>query len=224
MGVDRLGPAHRPDDRELAEGVVEMVVAADDVGHAHVVIVDHHREHVGRAAVRAQQDEIVDLGIAATVTRPWTRSSIAVSPSAAPSGGRRTARRAGPSARGRAMGCRCGTGGARPAPPRAARRAPRLASYSSDRRGRARAAACATSAWRGANCDWKWGSPSQSRPSQRIPSRIASIAAWVERALSVSSIRSRNLPPWWRAIEPVEQARCARRRYGGSRSARARSA
>ena len=63
MGVGRLRPAHRADDRELAEGVVEMVVAADHVSDPHVVIVDHHRKHVGRRAVRAQQDEIVELGI-----------------------------------------------------------------------------------------------------------------------------------------------------------------
>ena len=63
MGVDRLGPAHRADDRQLAEGVVEMVVAADHVGDAHVVIVDDHREHVGRRSVGAQQDEIVELGV-----------------------------------------------------------------------------------------------------------------------------------------------------------------
>ena len=40
-----------------------MVVAADDVGDAHVVVVDHHREHVGRRAVGAEQDEIVELGV-----------------------------------------------------------------------------------------------------------------------------------------------------------------
>jgi hypothetical protein len=57
-----------------------VIVAADHMGHAHVVIVDHHRQHVGRRAVAAQQDEIVQLGIL-TVTRPWTRSSITVSPS-----------------------------------------------------------------------------------------------------------------------------------------------
>ncbi len=38
-----------------------MVVAADDVGDAHVVVVDHDREHVGRRAVRAQQHEIVEV-------------------------------------------------------------------------------------------------------------------------------------------------------------------
>ena len=63
MRIDWLGPVHRADDRQLAEGVVEVVVAADDVRDAHVMIVDHHREHIGRGAVRAQQDEVVELGI-----------------------------------------------------------------------------------------------------------------------------------------------------------------
>ena len=63
MSVGRLGPTHGPDDRELAEGVVEMIVAADDVSDAHVVIVDHHRQHVGRRSVRSQQHEIVQLDI-----------------------------------------------------------------------------------------------------------------------------------------------------------------
>jgi hypothetical protein len=40
-----------------------VVVATDDVGDAHVVVVDHHRQHVGRRPVGAQQDEIVELGI-----------------------------------------------------------------------------------------------------------------------------------------------------------------
>src|SRR4029079_14996983 len=34
VGVGRLWPAHRADDHQLAEGVVEMVVTADDVGDA----------------------------------------------------------------------------------------------------------------------------------------------------------------------------------------------
>ena len=63
MGIGRLRPAHRADDRQLAEGVVEMVVAADHVSDPHVVIVDHDRKHVGRRAVRAQQDEVVELGV-----------------------------------------------------------------------------------------------------------------------------------------------------------------
>ena len=63
MGIDRLGPAHRLDDLQLPEGVVEMVVAADHVRDAHVVVVDHDRVHVGRRAVGAQQDHVVELGV-----------------------------------------------------------------------------------------------------------------------------------------------------------------
>ena len=57
-----------------------MVVAADHVGDAHVVIVDHHRQHVGRRAVGAQQDQVVELGV---LDRDLAldRSSITVSPS-----------------------------------------------------------------------------------------------------------------------------------------------
>ena len=38
-----------------------MIVAADDVGDGHVVVVDHDREHVGRRAVGAQQHEVVEV-------------------------------------------------------------------------------------------------------------------------------------------------------------------
>jgi hypothetical protein len=50
----------------LARGVGQMVVAADDVGDAHVVIVDDHGVHVGRVAVRAQDDEIVQILVGET--------------------------------------------------------------------------------------------------------------------------------------------------------------
>lgn len=45
----------------LPRGVGEMIVAANDVSHAHVVIVDHHRQHVGRVAVGAQQHQVVQV-------------------------------------------------------------------------------------------------------------------------------------------------------------------
>ena len=54
-------PAHALEDHELAESVVQVVIAADHVGDAHVVVIDHDREHVGRRAVAAQDDEIVDF-------------------------------------------------------------------------------------------------------------------------------------------------------------------
>jgi hypothetical protein len=33
------------------------------VRHAHVVVVDHHRQHVGRRAIGAQQDHVVELRV-----------------------------------------------------------------------------------------------------------------------------------------------------------------
>jgi hypothetical protein len=65
MAVVGLGPAHAVIDRQLAEGIQEVVVAANDVGDAHVVIVDHHGQHVGGRAVGAEQDQVVDVGIGA---------------------------------------------------------------------------------------------------------------------------------------------------------------
>src|SRR5690242_19274271 len=49
-------------------------------------------------------------------------------------------------------------------------------------------------------------SPSHCRPSHWSPSMIASTACLVDRARSVSSIRSRNLPPWWRAKSQLKRA------------------
>ena len=58
---DRNVPAERLIDLGLARGVGEMVVAANDMRHAHVVIVDDDGEHVGRVAVRSQEHEIVEI-------------------------------------------------------------------------------------------------------------------------------------------------------------------
>ena len=52
MGEFRDRPVERLVDLGLAKGVVEMIVAADHVGHRHVVVVDHDRELVGRACRR----------------------------------------------------------------------------------------------------------------------------------------------------------------------------
>jgi len=41
-----------------------MVVAADDVGDAHVVVVHHHGVQVGGRAVAAQDDHVVQFGVA----------------------------------------------------------------------------------------------------------------------------------------------------------------
>ena len=54
-------PAERVVDLSLTRGIGEMIIAADDVGHAHVVVVDHDREHIGRRTVRAQQHDVVEI-------------------------------------------------------------------------------------------------------------------------------------------------------------------
>ncbi len=63
MGKFGDRPVEGTVDLGLAEGVVEVVVAADDVADLHIMVVDHHREIVGRAAVCAQNDQIVELGV-----------------------------------------------------------------------------------------------------------------------------------------------------------------
>ena len=192
VGVGRLGPAHRLDDRQLAEGVVEMVVAADDVGDAHVVIVDHDCEHIGRRAVRAQQDEVVELGVlhghAALDLVVDDRLALAWRLEADDQRRLRLRRCA------HATGCRCGTGGARPAPFRAGPRA-LPGSSSSDRLARAPASGARP----------RRGAPRIATDNIRVrPNRGRANAfrrgsprspVSVERALSVSSMRSRNLPP-----------------------------
>ncbi len=63
MRVGRLRPAHRFDDAKLTKRIVEMVIAADHMGHAHIMIIHHHGEHIGRRAIGAQQDHVIQLGI-----------------------------------------------------------------------------------------------------------------------------------------------------------------
>jgi hypothetical protein len=60
-----------------------MVVAADDVSDAHVVIVDHHAQHVGRVPSERSRMKS-SSSLFCTATRPWTWSSITVSPSRGP--------------------------------------------------------------------------------------------------------------------------------------------
>ncbi len=56
--------AQRFVDVDLARGVVDVIVAADDVGDAHVPVVDHHREVVGGKAVRAEDHHVVEFAVA----------------------------------------------------------------------------------------------------------------------------------------------------------------
>src|SRR4029079_1560819 len=48
-------------DLRLPRRIVEVVVTANDMGDTHIMIIDHDREHVGRGAVRAQQDKVIEI-------------------------------------------------------------------------------------------------------------------------------------------------------------------
>ena len=61
MGHHRHLPAQRLVDLRLPRAVIEMFVAADDVGDAHVVVVHHHGQHVSGCAVGAEQHEVVEI-------------------------------------------------------------------------------------------------------------------------------------------------------------------
>ena len=61
VGHRRHRPAQRLVDLLLPRRIGEVIVATDDVGHVHVVVVDHDREHVGRGLVGAQQHQVVEV-------------------------------------------------------------------------------------------------------------------------------------------------------------------
>ena len=48
-------------DHHLARCVVEVIITADYMGHAHIMIVDHHRQHINGRPVRAEQHHVVQL-------------------------------------------------------------------------------------------------------------------------------------------------------------------
>ena len=218
VGEDRHLPVHRPVDQRLARGVGQVVVAADHVGHAHVVVVDDDREHVGRRAVRAQQDQVVerlvlpgdaalhhvvDHGLA--LARRAQADDVGARRARSP--GRRRARASGTAA-----------GGPRPSPARGTPRSPRR-SRSSGRRCRARPSRGRPRRGGRRASNWLIASPSQSRPSQRSPSKIAAVASG-RRAGAVGVLDAQQEGAAGVAgVEPVEQrgARAADVQVAGRR-------
>ena len=63
MSPDRRFPSHGLIDVRLPGGVVQVVVAPDDVGHPHVVVIDHDGEVVGGRPVGPQQDQVVQVHV-----------------------------------------------------------------------------------------------------------------------------------------------------------------
>ncbi len=56
----RLAVAERPDQRNVLGRVAQMVLAADDVGDRHGLVVDHHHEVVERHPVAAHDHEVAE--------------------------------------------------------------------------------------------------------------------------------------------------------------------
>ncbi len=199
-------PVERPVNLRLAKGVVQMVVAADHVRHAHVVVVDDDREVVGRGAVAAQDDQIVELGVG---DRDLALDMVA---------DRRDARlrrfqtdRRGDAGR---CGCRIAVAPSAVIAHRALFGA-RLLAHRFELGGRAPAVIGAAGGeqlprdfgmapGRG-RIDGRFRRPIRGRAIAR-PSMIAATACGVERTRSVSSMRSRNAPPWWRAKSQLNKA------------------
>ncbi len=63
VGVHRRLHAQGLEDVHLARGIVDVVVAADDMADAHVHVVHHHDEVVRRRAVGTGDDEVVELAV-----------------------------------------------------------------------------------------------------------------------------------------------------------------
>ena len=61
MRHDRHVPSERLINLGLPSAIVEVIVATDNVGDSHVVVINHDREHVGRGAVGAQQNKIIQV-------------------------------------------------------------------------------------------------------------------------------------------------------------------
>ena len=189
-------------DLALARGIGQMVDAADNVGDAHVVIVDHHRQIVGRRAVGAQDDQIVEV-LVLEHDASLHRSSITVSPSLRrlEADRRRDIVRRLARGDGRASARHSAAAVRRPRPAPASPRAP-PASNSSDRPGRAASSSSAISRWRAARANCDSGSPSQSRPSHVEPVENG-VDRRVGRALAVGILDAQqHLAAMAPGIEP----------------------
>ena len=61
VAVYRQRRAQGQQDVDLARGVVDVIITADNVGDVHVPVVHYHAEVIGRATVRAGDDQVVQL-------------------------------------------------------------------------------------------------------------------------------------------------------------------
>ena len=63
MGEMRPVPAHRVINHALAESIGKVVIAADHMGDAHIVIIHNHGMQIGGRAIAAQDDHVIQFAI-----------------------------------------------------------------------------------------------------------------------------------------------------------------
>ena len=61
MGKGGRLPIERLVNMRLARGIGEMIIAADNICNAHIMIVHNNSQHIGWRAVRAQQHKIINI-------------------------------------------------------------------------------------------------------------------------------------------------------------------
>ena len=59
MRKNRGLPFHALIYHQLAECVIQVIITANNMGNAHVMVVNYYCQHVGRAAVTAQNNHII---------------------------------------------------------------------------------------------------------------------------------------------------------------------
>ena len=209
--------AERAIQQDLLRRVRDVIVAAHHMRDLHLHIVGHDGELIGRLAVGAQDDEVLDVR-AVELDRAVDEIVEARRARRARGSGSRAARRRARAPRSRPASARsrCGRSARRrrrARRPRASPSAPRACS-SSSRRGRCATSRCGHRAVAieplATGSTARSGPPtigpsSQSSPSQRMPSRMPSTISADDRSTSVSSMRSTNDAAVPAGEQPVEE-------------------
>ena len=59
VGKNGRVPSHPPVYHELAERIIQVIITANNMGNAHIMVVNNHRQHVRWATVTAQNHHII---------------------------------------------------------------------------------------------------------------------------------------------------------------------
>ena len=59
MRIDWHWPSHGFNNFHLPERIIEMVITTDHMGHPHIMVINHHGQHIGWRAITAQHHQII---------------------------------------------------------------------------------------------------------------------------------------------------------------------